>query len=85
MMIYEIIIFKKLVPDDKCDDAIIAVYQEKIKLYRELVDVLTRCTTGLHALLMTYGNDISTTTMINKLIQELNVFNTQHKSVADKL
>lgn len=85
LMIYELIIFKKMIPDDKCDDATIAIYQEKIKLYKELIDVLVRCTAGLNALLMTYGNDISTTTVIHKMIQELNVFNTQHKSVADKL
>lgn len=85
LMIYDIIIFKKMVPDDKFDDAMIAVYQEKVKLYRDLVDVLNRCTTGLHALLMTYGDDQMITMTINKLIQELNLFNAQHKSIADKL
>jgi len=85
VMIYDVIIFKRLIPDENCDDAVILVYQEKVKLYKDLIDALCKATSGLNALLGTYGYDPAMSTVLNKLTQEIGVFTTQHKAMADKL
>lgn len=77
-LLYDLVIFKKMIPDESCNDALLLHYSSRLSLYRDLIDLLNKSKSGLNSLVMTYNVDAIVRSKFSDLSKTIEIFVAKH-------